>query len=203
MPAWREVWGRAMQNELAHIVADSEAISWAFGCLVVALDERIRSMTILDSLPARLLMTGVIAIKVTDDLFATAITLAYKLGAIGVAQGLGKQTPGDDYARLIPLIQAVPWWLHGLWILASFLFLIAMIFVLVRRSSAVFLVLAATGVEIIAGRVGQPIIAATGVVVNPNPSVVAVVVIPYVVPLALAAVIWLAGRERSRIAHPN
>jgi hypothetical protein len=160
-------------------------------------------MKILDSVPVRLVVVVLIAFKVLDDLFATVLTIAYKVGAVGVAERLGRQTPGDDYSRLTPLMDAVPLWLHGLWVLAAGLYLTAIVLFALRKGSAYILVLAALGVEILAEAMGRPIVASTGVVVNPEPSVLAAVVIPFVVPLALAGILWMAGRKPAALGQPQ
>jgi hypothetical protein len=160
-------------------------------------------MKILDSGPVRGVVVALIAFKILDDLFATVLTVAYRAGASGVTELLGQQTPGDDSARLIPLMEAVPWWLHGLWVLAAGLYLTAIVLFALRKRTAYILVLAALGIEILAQVVGHPIVAATGVAANPNPSVLAAVVIPFVLPLALATVLWMAGRKRPVTLAPQ
>ena len=86
-------------------------------------------------------------------------------------------------------MDAVPLWLHGMWVLAGVLYLIAMARVMLGKGWAHIPVLAALGIEVVANLVRRPIIKATGVVVNPNPSVIASVVIPFVLPLLLALVL--------------
>ena len=56
-------------------------------------------------------------------------------------------------------------------------------------------VLLALVVEMFAGKLGRPIVAQTGIVVNPNPSIIATVVIPIILPLVLALFLWLTGRR--------
>jgi hypothetical protein len=147
--------------------------------------------------PLRLIVAVVIALKALDDLFATALTLAYRADALGMAERLGRLTPGDDYRRLIPLMEAVPAWLHGLWVLAGILYLLAVAGAVLGRRGAHFCVLAALGVEVIAMLAGRPVLAETGVVVNPNPSVFAAVIFPYVLPLLSALVLWRTDPERA------
>jgi hypothetical protein len=197
LPAGRRRWAGAMQNELPEIGDDWEAMGWALGCLVAACGERMQVMRILDNVGVRVIVVLMIAFKVFDDLFATVLTAAYKLSALRAAERLGRMTPGDDYSRLAPLMDAVPWWLHGLWVLSAGLYVAAIVSVALRRGPGYLLVLAALGIEVLATQMGRPIIAATGVVVNPNPSVLAAVVLPYVMPIALAVVLWLGGRTRT------
>jgi hypothetical protein len=124
-------------------------------------------MRIMDLLFVRLTLAALIAFKAFDAFFATALTMAYRMGAIGAAERLGRLTPGDDYGRLVPLMDAVPLWLHGLWVLAGVLYLIAIACVVCRTGRAHILVLVAVSVEVVAQFVGRPIVAATGVIVNP------------------------------------
>ena len=158
-------------------------------------------MKILDNAVVRLGIVSLIAFRVIDDLFATVLTLVYRVSALGAAERLGQLTPGDDYSRLIPLMAAVPPWLHGLWVLAAALYLMAIVGFALRRGSAHVLVLAALGIEFVANELGRPIVAATGVIVNPKPSVLAGVMFPFILPLTLAVVLWMAGRRPPPLAQ--
>jgi hypothetical protein len=196
MPPSGRSWAEAMQNELQHVPDEQQALAWAIGCLAAAYSERLRQWRIFDFLLVRLAVVPFIAFKVFDDLFATLMTAAYRLGAMGATEGFGQMTPGDDYARLIPLMEAIPAWLHGIWVAAAALYLLAaVLFIFRARTAYTFvLVILAVGLEQAAQLFGRPLIAATGVVVNPSPSLVATVVIPFVLPLMIALPIWLAGR---------
>ena len=153
-------------------------------------------MQIMDPMLVRLMVAALFALKALDDFFATALAIAYRIGAFGVAERLGRATPGDDYRRLIPLMDAVPVWLHGLWVLAGILYLVAIACVVRRAGGAPILLLVAVGIELVALLVGRPIVAATGVVVNPNSAGLAEVV-RFVLPLLLALVLWQSGRRTS------
>lgn len=152
-------------------------------------------MRILDHAAIRLGVVLLLAFKVCDDLFATVLTLTYRAGALGAAQSLGRLTPGDDYQRLIPLMDAVPPGIHGLWVLAAGFYLLALLMVALRRGPAYIFALAAPATELLANELGRPIIAATGVVVNPQPSLLATMVLPYLLPLALALLLWIDTRN--------
>jgi len=123
------------------------------------------------------------------------------MSALGAAERLGRLTAGDDYSRLIPLMDAVPFWLHGLWVLAAVLYLTAIARFALRKGSAHVLVLAALGVEFVANEIGRPIVAATGVIVNPEPSVLAGLIFPFVLPFMLAVVLWMASRKPPPLAQ--
>jgi len=146
-------------------------------------------MNITNFFVVRMALAALLAIKVFEVLFATVLTAAYRLNNTRLTEGLGSMTPGDNYNRLIPLMEAIPWWLHGLMILAAILYLIAIVRVLLGMGRAQIPVLAAVVVELIAQMVGRPIIAATGVMANPNPSILASLILPFVLPLLLAMVL--------------
>jgi hypothetical protein len=152
-------------------------------------------MQVMDRLLVRLMAGVLLAFLAFNEFFATALTIAYRMHAGGAAERLGRLTPGDDYRRLIPLMDAVPLWLHGLWVLAGILYLVAMAGLGRRAGWAHIPVLAAVSVEGVAHVLGRPIVAATGVVVNPHPSAMATAVIPYVLPLLLALMLWRTGRS--------
>ncbi len=80
----------------------------------------------IDRLPVQLILAALLAFMAFDDFFATALTAAYRLDVFMLAEGLGRLTPGDDLWRLMPLMDAAPPWLHGLWLLAGGLYLAAM-----------------------------------------------------------------------------
>jgi len=147
-----------------------------------------------DWLLIRWLAAGLLALKVLDDFFATALTIAYRVGASRVAEALGGATPGDDYRRFIPLMEAVPAWLHGLWVSAGLLYLAAIAGIVRRRTGVHILVLVAVGIEVVATLAGRAIAASTGVVPNPDAGGPADVV-RLILPLLLALVLWQSGRR--------
>lgn len=199
----REAWGEAMRNELPHIADDREALEWALGCFAAAWQERIRALKLLNSIWARSALVLLLGFKVFDDVFATLLTLAYRSRAAGAAELLGSQTPGDDYLRLVPLMNAVPAWLHGLWVLAAGLYVAAIASIVLRKGQAYLFVIVAFATEMLAQTLGRPILAASGVVVNPNPSILASVVIPIVLPLGLALALWVGNRDLGRDVPQN
>ena len=69
-------------------------------------------------------------------LFATILTAAYRLHDLHAAAFPGAFTPGDDYRRLIPLMDATPWWIHALWVAAGVLFVTSALQLLRKRRSA-------------------------------------------------------------------
>lgn len=195
MPASRQRWAEAMWSELQHVEDDGQALRWAFGCLMAAFSERLNEWPVSDFILVRMAVVMLVAFKLFDNLFATLMTIAYRLSAMGAVESFGRSTPGDDYGRLIPLMEAVPGWLHGMWVAAGVCYVLAVVLYFRRSRAAFILVLLAVGLEQAAQMLGRPIIAATGVVVNPNPSLILTLIIPFVVPLLIGLPMWLSGRR--------
>jgi hypothetical protein len=74
--------------------------------------------------------------------FAPGLTTAYRMHELGIAEVLGSRTPGDDYRRFIPLMDATPTWLLGLEV-ASGLFYALTAWRLSQNSRGVFVLFAA------------------------------------------------------------
>ncbi len=125
LPPARSSWAEAMNHELQHIEGDLEALMWAAGCVLASYVERSKVMNVLHTWYVRGFLALLILSQALSMLFATVLTAAYRLQYVGVATFLGAFTPGDDYRRFIPLMDATPWWLHGLWVAASVLFFVS------------------------------------------------------------------------------
>jgi hypothetical protein len=74
--------------------------------------------------------------------FAPGLTIAYRMHELGIAEVLGSRTPGDDYRRFIPLMDAAPAWLLGLEV-ASGLFYLFTAWRLLRNSRTAFVLFTA------------------------------------------------------------
>jgi hypothetical protein len=166
MPAREMDWGAAMQNELEAIVDDRVALSWAAGCLIAGYGVRANGM--LQTWYVRLGMAGVIALLGAREFFAPLLIFAYRMHDLGLAHFLGLRTAGDDYRRLIPVMDATPSWLPLLWVAAGLLFLIALWRMLRRSDGSVLLFFLAFGLDLIGAVAAKSIEASTGVVVTPN-----------------------------------
>lgn len=195
LPASRQRWAEAMRKEMQQIGDDRQALRWAAGCMFAACAERFETLRIILLVPVGLFVAMVVAFKSFDDFLATAGTIAYRLNLLGAVEALGQATPGDDYVRLIPLMEAIPAWLHALWVSAGLLYLAALALFVLRRRTAYIPVILALSFELLAARLGRPLIDATGVVVNPNPSFIATAVIPYFLPLLLVLSLWWDSRR--------
>jgi uncharacterized protein (TIGR03435 family) len=196
MPAELSRWAEAMRGEIASM-DDREALSWAAGCLRAAHAARLRALYLLDSTVIRATGVLLMALRVFDVMLPTLMTSAYKLGALATTEALGRATPGDDYQRLVPLMEAIPLWLHLLAILAGCAYLVAMWRVLKRHRSAGIALLLGVAVELAATVFGRSVAAGVGVTVVASPSIIATIVLPVVLPLLLAAAVWTGSRGGS------
>lgn len=197
LPPARARWAEAMTHELDHIDGDLEALTWAAGCVLASYVERTRVMNVLHTWYARGLLALLIATQVLSMLFATVLTLAFRLHHLGVAAFLGGLTPGDDYRRFIPLMDATPWWNHGLWVAASGLFFASAWQLLRDRPSA----FPFFGAAWILGAAGNMISGVTPeyreVFSYPEPLFTRDYLVPAVaalVPVFIAAALWAHGR---------
>ena len=130
-------------------------------------------------------------------LFATALTAAYRLRYLGVAAFLGGFTPGDDYRRFIPLMDATPWWVHGLWVGAAVLF-VASAEQFLRKRRAAFPLFAMAWVLGSAGDLISRSMPAYGQAFSfPVPMFTRDYLIPAltaIAPVFIAAALWAHGR---------
>jgi hypothetical protein len=136
LPPARSAWADAMKQELHHIDSDFDAVTWAAGCVLASYVERTQVLHAVQSWFVRAPLALLIATQVLSMLFATVLTVAYRLDYLRLAAFMGGFTPGDDYRRFIPLMDATPWWNHALWIGASVLFLASGLQLLRNRASA-------------------------------------------------------------------
>jgi hypothetical protein len=196
MPRELAPWAEAMRNELEH-VDDSDALAWAVGCLHAAHVARIRSIRLLDAAVVRFGGALLAVFLAFDALLPTALTLAYRLGALGAAERLGSATAGDDYRRLVPLIEAIPPSIHVLAVFGGACYLAALGYLLRRRRAAYVALVLGVGAYAVSRVLVQPIVASVGVAGAPGASALAVVVVPVVLPLLLALAAWSGSRTQS------
>ncbi len=192
-PVEQRAWAAAMRNEMDYVANDREALGWAAGSLRAAMTERLRTVQVPDGPGVRMLLVLVLLVLVFNDVFATALTAAYRLGFLPVARGLGELTPGDDYARLIPLMENIPLWLHALKAAGAALYAFTILRLAGRGRVSWVPVALAIGFEIAATVLGEPVIERIGVRADPNPSMIALA-LPFVVPLGLALYLWRMRR---------
>jgi len=120
MPAARADWSAAMEGELGFIENDTVALHWALGCVIAGYRERISDM--LQTWYARSALACLIVLLALREFFAPLLIFAYRMQYLGLAHFLGLRTAGDDYRRLIPVMDATPSWLAALWVAAGFLY---------------------------------------------------------------------------------
>ena len=197
LPPARSPWAEAMKQELHHIEGDLDAFTWAAGCVLASYVERSKVMNLIGMWYVRAFLALLIAGEVLSMLFATVLTAAYRLRYLGVATFIGGFTPGDDYRRFIPLMNATPWWLHGLWVAAAVLFF-ASGWQLLRNSRAAFPLFAAAWILGTAGNlISQSLPAYREVFSFPAPLFTRDYLIPVtttLLPVLIAAALWAHGR---------
>lgn len=197
MPSDQREWAEAMRNELPSVADDGEALQWAIGCLSAAHVARLRGLHLLDVAAVRVVGVIVAAFRAFDVLLPTVLTAAYRMGAFGATEGLGRMTPGDDYRRLIPLMEAIPTWMHAASVACGACYLIAAVGLLGRRRPAYIALLLGVGVELVLTLFGRSIVADVGVAAVPDPSFLAAVLLPFVLPLLLAFAAWSGSQRES------
>ena len=107
-------------------------------------------MDLLHTRTARIVLVLPVFFLAAREFLAPVLTLAYRLQGTGLAKLLGAVTPGDDYHRFIPLMNAIPFWLQGMWTASGILFL-ASAWLLLRNKKLAFDVFAlALALELIA-----------------------------------------------------
>jgi len=201
MPPGRQPWATAMLAEVDGIEDDGAALAWAVGCLITGCKERIGAMDVLRSVWMRWLLVLFIAHQAFEVLFAPAMILAWRAHALGLTQALGRSTPGDDYRRFVPLMDATPDWMIGLAIVAGGLYLVSAWRLLLDRRGAFVLFAVAFGLEL-ASMGAKYVIPGYAELSHatftfPEPNIRRDVLIPTalaLLPALLALALW--GRER-------
>ena len=200
LPPARAPWAEAMKQELDHIEGDLEAVRWAVGCVFASYVERSKAMDVIRNPYARGLLALLIFTQVLSFLFATILTVSYRLNHLRIATFLGSFTPGDDYRRFIPLMDATPWWIHALWVAASALFFISAL-QLVRNRPAAFPLFAAAWILGAVGNLISESMPAYGEVFSfPAPSFARDYLLPAVttlIPVLIAAALWARVNRES------
>jgi hypothetical protein len=154
---------------------------------------RARSLYLLDNAAVRLTATSLAGFRVLDAGMPTLLTLAYRTRT-AAASSVGRLTPGDDYRRLLRLIEAIPVWLHAIVVMAVILYAAAGVATWRRRPVAAMFWASAIVAEQWASLAARPILAEVGVVVVQHPSVMAAVLLPIVMPVLSALAAWSGSR---------
>ncbi len=197
LPSTRAMWAAAMKHELDHIGSDLDAIVWAVGCVLAGYVERSRVNDLLQIRYARAVVAFLIGTQVVSMLFATVLTVAYRLHYVQIAGFLGGVTPGGDYHRFIPLMKEMPWWVHGLWLLSSLLFGVSAWRLVENRRSAFLLFASAWLLGMLGDFVSQTMPAYREAFSFRTPVVMRDDVIPaasLLLPILIALALWAHGR---------
>jgi hypothetical protein len=169
VPPGKLNWGEAMLNELQAIDDDRVALRWAVGCVIAGYWERTNAM--LQTWYVRSAMACLIALLALREFFAPLLIFAYRSQNLELAHFLGLRTAGDDYRRLIPVMDATPVWLPLLWVAAGMFFLMALWRMLRRMDGAVALFFLAFVLDLVGAVTAKSIESSTGIVVTPNPMI--------------------------------
>jgi hypothetical protein len=196
MPPGDMHWGLAMQNELEVIDDDQEALRWAMGCVKAGYWERSNAM--LQTWYARAALACVIALLALREFFAPLLIFSYRMKYWELAHFLGLRTAGDDYRRLIPVMDATPSWLPVLWVAAGLLYLVAIWRMLRRADGGTALFFLAFGFDLVGIWAVHSIQMSTGVVITPNPIVRTAGV---VLTLLTGFLLWRMTRKRTQAAN--
>jgi hypothetical protein len=197
MPSALAQWARAIGNELAYLTDDRAALRWALGGVGAAYRIRLSHLWLLDIGAIRVAGVLLMLFRAFDVMLPSMMTTAYRLHGDVLTDRLGRMTPGDDYHRLIPLMNAIPAYLHAMLVTAGTCYIVAALCLLARRRTASVLVLAAVVIEFSSQVFSEPILAATGVVVTTNRSVLVAILLPIAFPLLLAGAAWSGSRRGS------
>lgn len=202
--AGRDDWASAMRGELEGIEDDGAALRWAMGCLYAGYAERIAAAAFFDTVVMRALLLFVITLEAWSNFFATIVTIAYRSGHLGLPETVSGMMPGDDYRPFIPLMNAIPWWVHVLWVSSALFYLGAAGHLFTRQRGLAFplftagfalsiageiasrIVMAAAGLTPIVGRAGSM----TGRVIQDIPEIY--------LPLAIILALWAIRRRPRR-----
>jgi hypothetical protein len=197
--AWtmpRKEWGEAMRSELQAIDDDADALVWAAGCVLAGYWERLNAT--LQTGYARIGLAFPIALLALREFFAPLLIFSYRMKYWGLAHFLGLRTAGDDYHRLIPIMDVTPSWLPVLWVAAGLLYLAALWQMLRRATGSIPLFFLATGLDLVGIWASQSIQISTGVVITPNPVVRAAGV---ALTFLVGALLWRMTRVATRAVN--
>jgi len=178
-------WGTAMQNEVEAIEDDRVALRWAMGCVAAGYRERMNTM--LQTWYFRSALACLIVLLALREFFAPLLIFAYRMEYLGLAHFLGLRTAGDDYRRLIPVMDATPFWVVALWAVAGLLYLVALWQMLRRTGASYMLFLLGSGLDLAGVLAIRSVEASTGIIVEPIPMIR---LAGFVLTFSVAFVLW-------------
>jgi hypothetical protein len=159
LPSNRADWGAAMRAELRYMSDRRSALLWALGCLRAGMSERFLGKSLLDTRTIRWLLSLWLAYRAENDLCDVAFVLSYKAPQLGLKALLGACAQGEDYRRLIPLLDVTTYWTLAAWLAVSGLYMLAIVSLLRRTSHAarLFILAATLGVVLWLRELGEPL----------------------------------------------
>jgi hypothetical protein len=196
MPASRVQWSAAMESELAHIENDSVALHWALGCVIAGYRERISDM--LHTWYARSALACLLVLLALREFFAPLLIFAYRMQYLGLAHFLGLRTAGDDYRRLIPIMDATPSWLAAMWVAAGLLYLVALWQMLRRTGASYVPFFLGFVLDAIGEMTAMSLEASTGVSAGPVPVIRAA---GFLLTFSVGFVLWCMTRKSTPAAN--
>lgn len=198
MPAARADWSAAMEGELQDIENDGVALRWALGCVIAGYREWVNDMVMLRTWYARSALACLIVLLALREFFAPLLIFAYRMQYLGLAHFLGLRTAGDNYRRLIPIMDATPSWLVALWVAAGLLYLVALWQMLRRTGASYVPFFLGFGLEVAGMFVVRELEASTGVIVGPIPLIRAA---GYLLTFSVGFVLWCATHKNIGAAN--
>ncbi len=136
LPAARAPWAEAMRHEIHHIEKDRKALTWAIGCVFASYVESVRVLRISNPGSGRVLLASWVGCEALYMLCTTILTLAWQLNDFKHPGLLRTWTAYENYRQYIPLMEAIPWWLHALWVATAVLLLATAMQILRKRRAA-------------------------------------------------------------------
>jgi hypothetical protein len=148
LPTHRADWAEAMRAELEWAGDRGSACVWALGCLRTALGERFLAAPLLAGRTIRWSLAVWIGYQAEGILCTVALALSYKAPQLHLTALLHHCAQGEDYQRLIPILDATTYWTIGAWALLSALYLVVAALLLRRSSRAANLFIVAAGLNV-------------------------------------------------------
>jgi hypothetical protein len=150
LPRGAAAWGVAMQHEIAHINSNRDALRWAVGCVSTGYLRRLASLSVVHTAALRWLVAAFIASWTVPAFLAISL---FHLKVTG-------------RSATVPLLNVVPSWSFVLDCLAGVLYVAGGYYLLRKKASSVWALLAGTALNGIAC-IGQ--IAAVLAASDPDP----------------------------------
>jgi hypothetical protein len=159
LPTHRADWAAAMRAELEYAGDRRSAFVWALGCLRTGLNERFLAWSLLEIRAIRWMLALWLGYRAEDILCNVALVLSYKAPQLGLTTLLTGCAQGEDYLRILPLLDKTTYWTLGAWMLVSGLYLVVVAKLLRRAAHAanLFILTAALNVALWLRELGEPL----------------------------------------------